>query len=134
MAVVLISGCSRGIGHHAALALARRGWTVIGTLRGEEGRAELEAAGVQTTRLDVCDEAGARRVVAEVLARHGGLDAVVANAGQGLFGCFEDLDSDEIRALFEINLFGAMHLVRAALPGLRTRRGRVVLISSVAGR
>ncbi len=134
MGVVIITGCSRGIGRHAALALAARGWTVVGTLRSDAGRDVLEGAGVEVEHLDVTDAAGAAAVVDAVLARHGRLDAVVANAGRGLFGCFEDVDDTEIRALFDVNLFGAMHIVRAALPALRAARGKVVLVSSIAGR
>ncbi|RME25718.1 MAG: SDR family NAD(P)-dependent oxidoreductase, partial [Deltaproteobacteria bacterium] len=134
MGVVIITGCSRGIGHHAALELARRGWTVVGTLRGDAGREALEAGGVEVEHLDVTDAARCAAVVDAVRRRHGRLDAVVANAGRGLFGCFEDVDDDEIRALFEVNLYGAMHIVRPALPALRETGGKVVLMSSIAGR
>jgi len=107
---------------------------VAATLRAEEGRAELEAAGVEVHTLDVTDETATQAVVAAVLARHGGLDAVVANAGAGLFGTVEDLDLAQVRSLFELNVLGAMATVRAALPALRARQGRVVLVSSIAGR
>ncbi|MCK6502548.1 SDR family NAD(P)-dependent oxidoreductase [Myxococcota bacterium] len=133
MPVVLITGCSRGIGRAAALALAARGWTVVATVRGADGRAGLEAAGVEVEELDVTDAQATAAVVGRVVGRHGGLDAVVANAGRGLSGCFEDLDPDQVRALVEVNLLGAMHTVRASLPAIRARRGRVVLLSSVAG-
>lgn len=133
MPVVLITGCSRGIGRACAVSLAAQGWTVVGTLRGPQGRSELEAAGVEVELLDVTDPDATARVVAQVLGRHGGLDAVVANAGRGLTGCFEDLDPEQIRALVDLNLLGAMHTVRACLPSIRARRGRVVLLSSVAG-
>lgn len=133
MPVVLITGCSRGIGRACAIALAGRGFTVVGTLRGAEGRAALEAAGVEIELLDVTDPSATAGVVSRVLERHGGLDAVVVNAGRGLSGCFEDLDHEQIRALFDVNLLGAMHTVRACLPAIRARRGRVVLLSSVAG-
>lgn len=133
MPVVLITGCSRGIGRASALALAARGWTVVGTLRGEEGREALLRGGVEVVNLDVTDREATEAVVEALVARHGGLDAVVANAGRGLSGCFEDLDPAQVSAIFDLNLFGAMHTVRAALPSIRARRGRVVLLSSVAG-
>lgn len=133
MAVVLITGCSRGIGHALALALAGRGWTVVATLRDGSGRAALQQAGVQTAQLDVTDLPGSLALVAEIVARHGRLDAVVASAGRGLTGCFEDLDPDQVRDIIEVNVFGAMNTVRAALPAVRAARGRVVLISSIAG-
>ncbi len=131
---VLITGCSRGIGHHSAIALARAGWTVVATLRSEDGQAALEAAGVQVVYADVVDRVQVERVVAQVVDQHGGLDALVANAGVGLFGCFEDLHPDQVRAVMEVNFFGALHCARACLPHLRASRGRLVAISSVAGR
>lgn len=134
MPTVLITGCSSGIGHHAALALAARGWTVVGTVRKDADRAALEAGGVQVQLLDVTDADACARVVDAVVQQHGGLDAVVANAGIGLFGSFEDVDPDQIRHVFDVNLFGAMNTVRPALPVLRARKGRVVLVSSIAGR
>lgn len=132
--VVLITGCSRGLGQDAALALARRGWTVVATLRGVEGRADLEAAGVEVVTLDVTDEASVRAVVEQTAARHGRLDAVVANAGRGIFGCFEDVDMDQARAVFDVNVFGVFHTAASALPHLRASRGTLVVISSVAGK
>lgn len=134
MNVVLLTGCSRGIGHHSALDLAARGWRVVATLRGEEGRAALEAAGVTVLSLDVTDHTAIQEVVAQTLARFGRLDAVVANAGTGLFGCFEDVDLTQARALFEVNVFGVLGLASAALPHLRASRGRLVVIGSIAGR
>jgi NAD(P)-dependent dehydrogenase (short-subunit alcohol dehydrogenase family) len=131
---ILITGCSRGIGHHTALALARDGWTVVATLRSEAGQAELEAAGVQVVYLDVVDRVRVERVVAQVTEQHGGLDALVANAGVGLFGCFEDLHPDQVQAVMAVNFFGTLHVARACLPHLRASQGRLVAISSVAGR
>ncbi len=129
---VLITGCSRGIGHHTALGLAQRGWRVIATTRSEPGRAALEAAGITVEHLDLLDHPQTR--VETIIAAHGPLDALVANAAYGVSGCFEDLDDDELRQQLEVNLFGAMACARAALPGLRARRGRLVLIGSIAGR
>ena len=129
---VLITGCSRGIGHHAAITLAQRGWRVIATTRSDEGRAALEAAGVRIEPLDLLSEPEAG--VASILATHGPIDALVANAGYGLFGCFEDLEPAELRANLEVNLFGTLACARAALPSLRQRRGRLVVVGSIAGR
>ncbi len=129
---VLITGCSRGIGLHTALELARRGWRVVATLRSDEGRAELEGAGIRVEHLDLLDDPLARmRAIVEDI---GGLDALVANAGYGVYGCFEDLDPDEFRQQLEVNLFGTIACARAVLPALRASRGRLVVIGSIAGR
>lgn len=132
--VVFITGGSRGIGHETALHLAGRGFTVVATLRGEAGREALAAAGVEIEVVDVTQPNQIRAAIEATVARHGRLDAVVANAGQGLFGCFEDIDEAQVRALFELNVFGVMHTARAALPHLRASRGRLVIVGSIAGR
>lgn len=136
--VALITGCSRGIGLESALRLRSQGWDVVATVRDDRpeapGVAALSGAGAEVVVLDVTDEARVREVTDAAAARHGGLDALVANAGYGIFGAFELLDPAEVRAVFETNVFGAMACGRAALPHLRASRGRLVLISSVAGR
>jgi NAD(P)-dependent dehydrogenase (short-subunit alcohol dehydrogenase family) len=129
---ILITGCSSGIGHHSAIALAQRGWSVVGTLRAETGRAALEAAGVRVEQLDLLERPGER--VAALVATHGGFDALLANAGFGIVGCFEDLSEAEWRRQLEVNLFGTVACARAVLPSLRQRRGRLVVVGSIAGR
>ncbi|MEE2751778.1 MAG: SDR family oxidoreductase [Myxococcota bacterium] len=132
--VVLITGCSRGIGKAAAVELARTGWTVVGTLRNDVERKALEDAGVEILHLDVRKPEEIDACISEVIKRHGQLDALVANAGYGLFGCFEDLDDHQIRDLMEVNFYGVLACARAALGHLRQRKGRLVIIGSVAGR
>lgn len=134
MKTALITGTSRGIGRDLALTLAGRGWDVVGTLRSDEGRAELEAAGVDVVTVDVTDRASVEAAVFHTVTHHGSLDLLVANAGVGLFGCFEDVDPEQIRRVFEVNFFGVLACTRAALPHLRASAGRIVVISSIAGR
>lgn len=127
-----ITGCSRGIGLATALALRERGWRVTATLREGSPDDTLRSAGIEVLRADVTKPEQIEAAV-HVAARDG-LDAVIANAGAGLFGCFEDLELSEIRSLFELNFFGVLATVQPALPALRASKGRVVLNSSVAGR
>jgi NAD(P)-dependent dehydrogenase (short-subunit alcohol dehydrogenase family) len=132
--VVLITGGSRGIGQAAALRLAKAGWTVVATLRSEAGREVLEKAGVHVLRMDVTAPDEVRAGVAQIIADHGRLDALVANAGVGLFGCFETLSEEEARQVMEVNFFGVLACAREVLPHLRKGQGRLVVISSIAGR
>lgn len=132
--VVVITGCSRGIGHDTALHLAEAGWTVVGTLRSETGRSELEEAGVEVVMMDVTQPDDISRAVAEVVEKHGRIDAFVANAGRGLFGCFETLEDSQTRDLMEVNFFGVLSCAREVLPHLRKSSGRLVVVSSIAGR
>ncbi len=84
--------------------------------------------------MDVRDEAAVGRAVADVVARAGHLDAVVCNAGFGIFGSIEETPLDSARAQFETNVFGVLACLRAALPHLRASRGRVALVGSLSGR
>ncbi|MFF4652252.1 SDR family NAD(P)-dependent oxidoreductase [Streptomyces sp. NPDC001380] len=139
--VVIISGTSSGIGLETAVAAARAGWRTVATLRGssrEEAlrtavrRAQVEDL-VEVRRMDVTDPSSVERCVAEVVADHGRLDAVVNNAGAGHVATLEQETVDDVRAVMEVNFFGVLHLTRAALPHLRESGGRVVSVTSVGG-
>jgi len=132
--VVLITGCSRGIGQAAAIRMAKAGWSVVATLRSETGREILEEAGADVLLLDVTNPQQVRAGIEQIIRSYGRLDALVANAGRGLFGCFESLSEEETRQVMEVNFFAVMDCAREALPHLRESKGRLVLISSVAGR
>jgi len=139
--VILISGCSSGFGKLAAVRCARKGATVVATMRNLDRRAALdaaaEAAGVQldVRQLDVVDPESRRACVEGVLRDHGQIDVLVNNAGFGIFGPFEEVPEAELRAIFETNFFGAAELTRLVLPAMRdNRRGTVINVSSGQGR
>ena len=140
MAVVLITGCSSGFGMLAAVEFARRGDTVFATMRNLEKSGPLQAAAekpglsLEILQLDVTDLASVQRAVAGVLARAGRIDVLVNNAGIGVVAASEDFDDDEIQKVFDTNLFGAIRLIRAVLPGMRAQRsGRIVNVGSMSG-
>ncbi len=127
--VVLVTGASAGIGAACADLLHRQGWTVIGASR--RGTSPGGWAGLV---MDVDAEESVRAGVARVLADHGRIDAVVASAGWGIAGAVEHTTVDEAKAQVETNFWGAIRLVQAVLPAMRSQgRGRVVLISSIGG-
>jgi NAD(P)-dependent dehydrogenase (short-subunit alcohol dehydrogenase family) len=131
---VLITGASSGIGAAVAERLAASGFEVFGTSR-KPDRLHSGAPPIQWVAMDVCDDASVAAGVAEVIERAGGLDAVVCNAGYGIFGSVEEVTMAEARAQLETNFFGVLRTVRAALPHLRERgRGRIVVVGSLAGR
>lgn len=109
---------------------------MITTARLPAALAELAAAYPATCRalaLDVTDSQQVKSVVTEAAEVFGGLDVVVNNAGYGLVGAFEELDEDQIARNFATNFFGALEVIRAALPILRAqRRGHIVNISAAA--
>jgi NAD(P)-dependent dehydrogenase (short-subunit alcohol dehydrogenase family) len=86
-------------------------------------------------QLDITDGASIEAAVRGVVDRSGGIFALVNNAGIGLRGYFEDLSDEEIRQVFDANVFGTMAVTREVLPHMRAaRRGRIIIITSVGGR
>jgi len=139
--IVLVTGSSSGIGLATAVAAAQAGWRAVATMRDTTRAKALlaaaEAAGVadlvDVRELDVTDAASVEACVAGVVRDHGGLDAVVNNAGAGHVGTLEQETLADVRAVMEVNFFGVVAVTRAALPHLRASSGRVVAISSVGG-
>ena len=132
----LITGISSGIGQALAQAALKRGDTVVGCARNAADVAKFEALapgrsiGVQ---LDVSKTDEIDRVI-ERVAAGGPLDIVVNNAGQSLFGAFEEVSIAEVKALFDVNVFGPWALARAVLPHFRARgQGQLVQVSSACG-
>ena len=138
---VLITGASTGLGLETALYLAEHGFKVYATMPDLSRRAALDEEAacrgvqVQVLKLDIRDKDEVNAAVREVVERSGGIHALVNNAGIGVRGYFEDLSEEEIRSVFETNVFGTMAITRAVLPHLRAaRRGRIVIVTSVGGR
>lgn len=132
--MVLVTGCSTGIGRAAALAFVARGWTTVATARDVATLAELTARGAESDTLDVRSDEDRRRVVRAVLDRHGRLDALVNNAGYPEYGPFEEVGLDRWRAQFETNVFGLVALSQLAIPPMRAQRwGRIINVSSMGG-
>jgi NAD(P)-dependent dehydrogenase (short-subunit alcohol dehydrogenase family) len=134
MPVILITGCSSGIGRAIARAAVRRGFTTIATSRNVEALGALEAEGCVIRRLDVTDDSARRDVVNELISSYGAIDVLVNNAGYGELGPCEEVPIERWGVQFETNVFGPVGLIQLVLPGMRSRGyGRIVNISSMAG-
>ena len=133
--VVLITGCSSGIGHCVAHGLKARGWRVFATARRPVDVERLRSEGLESLTLDVCDAASIQFAVAEVLARTGGrLDALFNNAGYGQPGAVEDVSRAALREQLETNVLGALELTNRIIPVMRRQgNGRIIYNSSVLG-
>jgi NAD(P)-dependent dehydrogenase (short-subunit alcohol dehydrogenase family) len=135
---VLVAGAGRGIGRAAVESFAGRGWRAVAGVRDPARAREAFGgiAGVSVVPLDVTDHDAVRAGVAEAESLAGGaLDALVCNAGYAVLGAVEDVDLDEVRAMFETNFLGAAAVIQAALPAMREAgRGRVVVTSSIGAR
>jgi NAD(P)-dependent dehydrogenase (short-subunit alcohol dehydrogenase family) len=134
--VWMITGAARGIGARIAEAALARGEAVVATSRDAASVQKRFPAGdaLLALPLDVTDEAQAAVAVQAALARFGRIDVLVNNAGYGLLGAVEEATADEVRRLYETNVFGLLNVTRAVLPSMRERRsGHVVNISSLGG-
>jgi NAD(P)-dependent dehydrogenase (short-subunit alcohol dehydrogenase family) len=133
--VVLITGCSSGIGHALALRMAKSGWIVYATARNVDTLAALASAGCRVLPLDVTDEASMRAAVEAIEAEHGAVGVLVNNAGYSQSGAVESVPLDKVRRQFETNVFGLLRLTQLCLPGMRRQRwGKVVNVGSMGGR
>ncbi len=134
MSVVLITGCSTGIGRELARVCAEAGDRVYATMRDPSKAGDLEAlAGVTILALDVTDDESVAKAVDEAIRDAGRLDVVVNNAGIDTLGAIEDIALDKVREIMETNYFGALRVTRRALPAMRAQgAGTIVMVTSLA--
>jgi NAD(P)-dependent dehydrogenase (short-subunit alcohol dehydrogenase family) len=133
--VVLITGCSSGIGRATAEVMAASGHRVYATARRPEAIADLVQRGCRTLALDVTDEQSMRAAVKTVEEAEGAIEVLVNNAGYSQSGAIETLDMDDVRRQFETNVFGLIRMCQLVLPGMRQRRsGRIINLSSMGGK
>jgi NAD(P)-dependent dehydrogenase (short-subunit alcohol dehydrogenase family) len=133
--VLLITGCSSGIGLASARTLQARGWKVLATCRKPEDCDRLAAEGLISFPLDYEDRESVRRGFERALEEGGGrIDALFNNGAYGIPAFVEDLPGDALRAIFEANFFGWHELTRLVLPVMRAQgAGRIVQNSSILG-
>ncbi len=132
---VLITGCSSGIGYMTALMLQQRGYQVFASTRKADDVARLTKDGLRCVQLDITDPRSIDQALSTVFKESGGrLDALINNAGIGLFGAIEDLPPDTLQRLFATNVFGAQALIKRVIPVMRKQgSGRIINISSTLG-
>jgi NAD(P)-dependent dehydrogenase (short-subunit alcohol dehydrogenase family) len=135
--LLLVTGVSTGFGRALSEAALAKGYRVVGTVRSEAATKEFGALkpGQAFGRvLDVTDTAAIAPLVAEIEQAVGPIEVLVNNAGYGFEGILEESTLDEIRHQFEVNVFGAVAMMQAVLPGMRKRRsGRILNITSMGG-
>lgn len=134
--VVLVTGCSTGIGAHCARRLRDDGWLVFATARKDDDLARLRADGFDAVYLEQTEPASIEAAVDYVLAQTDGrLDAVFNNAGYAQPGTIEDLPIEALREQMDVNFFAYHIMVRKIVPVMRAQGfGRIVHCSSVLGR
>jgi NAD(P)-dependent dehydrogenase (short-subunit alcohol dehydrogenase family) len=139
--VAVVTGSSSGIGLATSLALARNGYLTYATMRNLAKRNSFESIAdkqhlpIRVVQLDVTDENSIKSAIESILSEAGRIDLLVNNAGYVLTGAFEDIGINEIKALYETNVFGVIRVTQAVLPIMRKQgSGRIINISSGAGR
>src|SRR5277367_1503665 len=132
-----ITGVSSGFGRAIANAALKAGHRVIGTVRTEQAAAEFEtqiSGEAHVKLLDVTQFASVAPLAAIVEAELGPVDVVINNAGYGHEGILEESSLDEMRRQFDVNVLGAVAVIKAFLPFMRQRRrGHIINITSMAG-
>lgn len=134
--VWFITGCSTGFGRELAKLTLDRGWPTVVTARDKSRVADLAQGRDNALALDL-DVTDTGQIIAAVKAaeeKFGRIDVLVNNAGYGYQAAIEEGEEDEIRAMFDANVFGLFAMTRAVLPGMRARRkGHILNITSLAG-
>jgi len=143
---ILVTGASRGFGRLFVETLAANGHHVYASMRGMGGRnaeaaqelreqAAAEGWAVEPIELDVTDQGTVDRAIQQIVDDVGGPDVVINNAGYGSGGPLETFDIEQVQHQFDVNVFGALRVTRAALPSMRKRgEGLFIHISTIMGR
>jgi len=134
---LLITGASSGFGQALVREALAAGHRVVGTVRQEQAVAQLEALAPGRAfgrLLDVTDHAAIESVIDDIETKVGPLDVLVNSAGYGHEGILEESPLEAMRRQFEVNVFGAVAMIKAVLPRLRERRsGHILNITSMGG-
>ncbi|MFK8186451.1 MAG: SDR family oxidoreductase [Phormidesmis sp.] len=132
--VVLITGCSSGIGKALCLAFQRQGYRVVATARQVERLEDLRKKGIAVLPLDVNDAQAIKEIVASVLAEQESIDILVNNAGFGQFGPLIDIDSATLAQQFQTNVFAPLAVAQQVAPVMKAQgSGLIVNMGSISG-
>jgi NAD(P)-dependent dehydrogenase (short-subunit alcohol dehydrogenase family) len=133
---IFITGASSGIGRATAQLFQQRGWNVAATMRNPDQAGDwIKQDRTLGLRLDVTDGPSIQAAMDAAIARFGGVDVLVNNAGYGAIGPFEASTPEQVERQFATNVFGLMDVTRTFLPHFRERQSGVIInISSVGGR
>lgn len=131
--VVLITGCSSGIGRELSLLLAYEGYEVIATARDVEALKDLPVS--LKLPLDVTDKESISQAVMEVISKYQRIDILINNAGYSVRGAMEEIPLDSIKSMFDVNVFGIVNVIQSVVPEMRKNKcGKIINIGSISGK
>ncbi|ORY02710.1 oxidoreductase [Basidiobolus meristosporus CBS 931.73] len=133
--IVFVTGCSKGgIGYELCQEFARRKCKVIASARKVEAMEGLEEFGIERVRMDVVDEASVKEAIENVISRFGRIDILVNNAGVGGYGPLIEFDIEQVKSVYETNVFGVIRLCQIVAPHMiKNGHGQIVNVGSVVG-
>jgi NAD(P)-dependent dehydrogenase (short-subunit alcohol dehydrogenase family) len=133
--VALVTGASSGNGKAIAEDLARQGYFVFAAARSEGKLEAIRSEHIEPLPLDVTDGDAVRNAVERIAASKGRLDILINNAGYGLYGTIEGATQEQVRHVFDVNVFGYGRVIQAVLPLMRAQKsGLIINMSSVVGK
>ena len=131
--VVLITGCSSGIGRRLCILLAEKGYLVAATARDISKIHDIPAA--LKLKMDVTDEESIKTAVETVIRQYGRIDILVNNAGYSVRSAIEEIDLKEMSKMFEVNVYGVIRMIQAVAPYMRKQNsGKIINIGSISGK
>jgi NAD(P)-dependent dehydrogenase (short-subunit alcohol dehydrogenase family) len=130
--VAIVTGAGSGFGLGLSHKLAKNGWVVYAADKNPESLKQFDSSSILPLPLDVTDSAKVTEAFSKVIDAEGSIDLMVANAGYGNFSSVEEMTQEEVRRIFDVNVFGVENCVRAVLPQMRKQRsGRILMTTSV---
>ena len=131
--VVLITGCSSGVGRKLCTLLAEKGYRVVATARDITKLDEIQVD--MKLVLDVSDEESIENAMGKIIRQYGKIDILINNAGYSIRSAIEEIDLDEMSHMFDVNVYGLIRMIQAVSPYMRHQNsGRIINIGSVSGK
>ncbi|BDD07241.1 oxidoreductase [Aureibacter tunicatorum] len=133
--VVLVTGASSGFGKFTALELIKKGYTVYGAARRVNKMQELNEAGGHSIAMDVTNDESVDEGIKQIIKEQGRIDVLVNNAGYGSYSFIETADLEQMKRMYDVNVWGLVRVTQHVLPYMRKeKKGKIINISSIAGK